>query len=380
MEQSLNNSQPGNNHQPGSHGTDFHFFVWVRIVGAIVLAVALIFGVMKLINFVRPSDGRQPFEIVHTSESDQYTANSESSSSSDAVTHDATTALPVQSRTVTMDTSHGATPDKAATADSHLAAGGSSEFTGPPGVAFIDALIAPMDYELNKRFWGWRPNDVIEFTDNVNQYQLGVLEVTRRATTRLTENISRTGSTAAINKNLERAMNSFMIRADRYLFPSAESQYHEAIDNLNRYKDQLINHEESFFTRTDNLVPLLKAMEELMGSCDENLVKIREDDGDLVSTFQADNYYYYAKGVASALLPILVAIEHDFNKVLVTRNAADIMDQAIESCRHASQLSPWLFVTEASLNGIFANHRANMAAHISHTRFYLGLMVESLST
>ena len=174
-------------------------------------------------------------------------------------------------------------------------------------------------------------------------------------------------------------MNSFMIRADRYLFPSAESQYHEAIDNLNRYKAQLINHEESFFTRTDNLVPLLKAMEELMGSCDENLVKVHEDNGDSVSTFQADNYYYYAKGVASALLPILVAIEHDFNKVLVTRNAADIMDQAIESCRHASQLSPWLFFTEASLNGIFANHRANMAAPISHTRFYLGLMVESLS-
>jgi hypothetical protein len=37
-------------------------------------------------------------------------------------------------------------------------------------------------------------------------------------------------------------------------------------------------------------------------------------------------------------------------------------------------------VTEASLNGILANHRANMAAHISHARYYLGLMVKTLST
>ncbi|MFZ2631649.1 MAG: DUF2333 family protein [Desulfosalsimonadaceae bacterium] len=377
MEQAMNNSQPGN------HGTDFHFFVWARIIGAIVLAAALIWGVMKLIDFIHPSDNlpadSQPVEMIHSSESDQDAAHSGNALSSEAAPHDATDSLPIQpSRTE--DAAHGATPDKTAAADPHGTAGGSSEFAGPPGVAFVDALIAPMQYELNNRLWGWRPNDIIEFTDNVNEYQLGVLEATRRVATRLTENISRTGSTATINKNLERSMNAFMIRADRYLFPSAENQYREALENLDRYKKQLISGEASFYTRTDNLVPLLKALEELLGSCDENLVKHHEDTGATVSTFQADNYYYYAKGVAGALLPILVAIEQEFNKVLVTRNAAEIMQHAIESTRHASELEPWLFITESNLNGIFANHRANMAAHISHARFYIGLMVESLST
>jgi hypothetical protein len=32
------------------------------------------------------------------------------------------------------------------------------------------------------------------------------------------------------------------------------------------------------------------------------------------------------------------------------------------------------------LCGIFANHRANMAAHISHARFYVGLLAAALST
>ncbi|RJP90928.1 MAG: DUF2333 family protein [Desulfobacteraceae bacterium] len=359
------------NNQPDSNGKDFHFFVWIRVAGAIVLAVALIWGVMKLIDWIRPSGDHQPAETIHSSDADYP----ETTETINTMAHDAT-----PSQTGAMNPSqHGVTSSKTAVPASRAADSGSPEATMPPGVAFVDALVAPMDYELNNRLWGWRPNDVIEFTDNINEYQLGVLEATRRAARVLTENISRTGSTAAINKNLERAMNSFMIRADRYLFPSAESQYLEAIANLNRYKDQLIRNEESFFTRTDNLVPLLKAMEELMGSCDENLVKHYEDNGDPVSTFQADNYYYYAKGVASALLPMLEAIEHDFNKVMVTRNAADIMEQAIESCGHASHLEPWLFVTESNLNGIFANHRANLAAHISHSRFYLGLMVESLS-
>lgn len=364
MEESVKKNQPDGN------GKDFHFFVWIRVAGAIVLAVALIWGAMKLIDWIHPSGEHQLAETIHSSDADRP----ETTETINTMAHDE-----ISSQTGAMNPSHGLTPSKTAVPASRAVDGGSPEATMPPGVAFVDALIASMDYELNKRLWGWRPNDIIEFTDNINQYQLGVLEVTRRAARALTENIARTGSTAAINKNLERAMNSFMIRADRWIPPSAESQYREAIANLNRYKDQLINHEESFFTRTDNLVPLLKAMEELMGSCDENLVKHYEENGDPVSTFQADNYYYYAKGVASALLPLLEAVEHDFNKVMVTRNAADIMEQAIESCGHASHLSPWLFVTEANLNGIFANHRANMAAHISHSRFYLGLMVESLS-
>ncbi|MBW2100485.1 MAG: hypothetical protein JRG68_06945, partial [Deltaproteobacteria bacterium] len=62
------------------------------------------------------------------------------------------------------------------------------------GSAFVEATIEPLDYELNKRFWGWRPNNLLKITDNVNNFQLGVLEVTRRTAVILTENISRTGT------------------------------------------------------------------------------------------------------------------------------------------------------------------------------------------
>jgi hypothetical protein len=353
---------------------EFQVFVWTRIIGALVIAVVLVWGTMKVIDLIHPESSSHSPEILYSSDSRE--GNSESHAPSihnDEASYSDHASSPEDTHSAAM--SHGSEA-----VDSHNAYGGESSHQGPTGVAFLEALIAPIDYELNKRFWGWRPNDAIKFTDNINEYQLGVLEVTRRASSRLTENISRTGSTAVLNKYLERAMNSFMIRADSLMIPSAESSYSEAIINLNRYKEQLINGEATFYTRTDNLIPLLQSMVELVGSCDEKLVRKAEDDGKPVSTFDADNYYYYAKGVATALLPILHAIEQDFSRTLEVRSGSEILHHAIGSCHHASEMEPWLFVTEGNLNGIIANHRANMATSISHARFYLGLLVVTLST
>ena len=247
------------------------------------------------------------------------------------------------------------------------------------GVAFVDAVIKSMHHELYDRFWGWRPNDIIDFTDNVNNYQLGVLEVTRRTAVSLAERISRVGSTEAFDKNLENAMNWFMVSADRYWFPSPEGKYKEGLKELALYRDRLKRGEARFWTRTDNLIPLLAAYEDLLGSCDENLVKAKEDDGTEVSFFAADDYFFYAKGVASALYEILHAIEKDFYATIEARRGIEVLHHAIESCHHAIEIDP-IVITNSSLSGILANHRANMAAPISHARFYLSVLIKTLST
>jgi uncharacterized protein DUF2333/CBS domain protein len=247
------------------------------------------------------------------------------------------------------------------------------------GVAFVEATIKPLEYELNERFWGWRPNDILDFTDNVNSFQLGVLEVTRRTVVSLTERISRTGSTAAFNNNLENAMNWFMVKSNRYWFPSPESKYKAGLDELRTYKEKLEKGEGNFHTRTDNLIPLLMAYEDLLGSSEENLVKIEEDDGSPVSFFQADNYFFYAQGVASAMGTILEAIHKDFLITVDSRRGAEVLHHAIVSCHHAAEIHPWI-ITNSSLNGVLANHRANLAAPMSHARFYINVLIKILST
>ena len=246
--------------------------------------------------------------------------------------------------------------------------------TGPRGVAFVEACVQPLDHELNHRFLGWRPNDIISFADNIKNFQLGILEVTRRTAVALAENLSRTGSTDAYVPSLEYAMNSFMIKPSEYMFPSAESKYQEGMDGWRNYQQMLERREARFYRRLDNLVPLLKAYESILGSCDQNLVKKLGN----ISTFKADDVFYYTKGVATAMGTILEAVVLDFDDTIGSVQGMDVLHHAIEALHHASHMNPWI-VIEGKPDGIFANHRANIAAPISHARFYLDVLSRSLT-
>jgi hypothetical protein len=247
------------------------------------------------------------------------------------------------------------------------------------GVRLVEATVSALDYELNERFWGWRRNDLIRFTDNVENMQLGILEVVRRTSVILMERMSRHGVSASIDKNLENAMNWLMIKPDEYWFPSAEEKYKASLKELRRYAEKLQRGEARFYVRSDTLIPLLLAFADLVGSCDENLVKTMEDDGSPVSWFRSDDYFYYSKGVAKAMGKILHAVREDFSGVLEARQSVDLINHAIHACHEAAELDPWI-VTNASLDGILANHRANIAAHISHVRYFLTALAKTLST
>jgi hypothetical protein len=43
------------------------------------------------------------------------------------------------------------------------------------------------------------------------------------------------------------------------------------------------------------------------------------------------------------------------------------------------QVDPW-FILDSDYGSIWANHRANMAAPISHAYFYVGILIKALST
>ncbi|MFO8084983.1 MAG: DUF2333 family protein [Desulfobacterales bacterium] len=248
-----------------------------------------------------------------------------------------------------------------------------------PGIAVTEAIIEVLEYELKGRFWGWRVNDLVQITDNVQHYQLGVLEVSRRAIPALAERMSRTGSTALYDPNLEMAMNWIMVKAGAYWFPSAESKYKEAIADLKTYRDRLEKGTADFYTRTDNLIPLLASFEDLLGSCDENLLKMKESDGSKVSFFKADDYFYYTKGVIESMHTILEAVREDFFKTLDSRRSVEIIDHALKSLEHGEHIHPWI-VLNSKLSSIFANHRSNLAGPVSHARFHIGLLIKALST
>jgi len=251
------------------------------------------------------------------------------------------------------------------------------------GEAFTRALIKIMDDQVNRRFFGWRPNSIIfgklGLTDDVNNLQLGVLEVARRTVVVLNENMSRFALTEAQNPYVNTAMNFFMVSPEKYWFPSASGKYKEAMANLEQYIDDLKHNRSRFYTRVDNLIALMNHFRDVLGSAFHNLIKDTEADGSPVSWFVCDDYFYFAQGVATGMGGILEGVKEDFADQLAKKNSSKLVDDAIHALHTAEHLHPWL-ITNAAKDGILANHRANMATYIGEAEHIISTLINVLAT
>ncbi len=364
--------QNSDNHE--SLDKEFRLYAAKRIAAGILITVFL----LCMFGFVFHYFGNTPLEEDHAALNEQ----------DETGTHDDETSLDHVSPH--QDTERADPYDMHPTQDSHKTTGvrhgydhgtdvtHSDKSTDTvKGVALVSALITLMEDQLDG--YGWRPNDFIKFTDNVNNFQKGVRNVVWHATEKLSDDIARPGISAELDKNLERARGYFGQPIEQFVLPSAESNYGNGIKELKKYKERLLSGEAYFYTRSDNLIPLLKELQKHLGSCDDKLVKNTEEDGEPVSFFKADNYFYEAQGVAHSILVILEAIEKDFSGIIETRNCQYDLHHAIKSCREATEISPTIILNN-DLDSIFANHRANIASHISHARFYIAVLIKALST
>lgn len=235
-----------------------------------------------------------------------------------------------------------------------------------PGIAFSEKLTELLRHELEGRAFGWRPNDVVigRITDNMSEFQLGSLEAIRFTAVKLKETLTRFGDADAYDPHLINAVNLLMNRSDQFWFPSTESQYKLALEELQAFIANLRQGKSRFFYRTDNLLSLIAAYKDLLGNCHENLVKDKEADGTRVSFFQADNYFYYAQGVAHVMCEMLKVVRVGFAEQLRTIDAVALTEKILEDLQRAVKYSP-LIITNSDGSGILANHRYNLAAPIS---------------
>jgi hypothetical protein len=251
------------------------------------------------------------------------------------------------------------------------------------GEVFTQALIKIMDDQVNQTWFGWRPNTIVfgktGLTDNVNNIQLGVLEVARRTVVVLNEHMTRFATTEAYNPRVNEAMNFFMVSPDKYWFPSASGKYREAMQDLERYIEDLKVGRARFYSRVDYLIVLLSNYKDLLGSSYHNLIKDAEADGRPVSWFVVDDYFYYSQGIALAMSEMLEAITKEFHQELQKKNSHKLLDDAIHALHAASHLDPWV-VTNGAKDGILANHRANMSTYIGEAEHVISTLQSQLAT
>jgi len=257
----------------------------------------------------------------------------------------------------------------------------------PPGTlsgeVFTRALIKIIDDQVNQTVFGWRPNSIIfgkmGLTDNVNNFQLGVLEVARRTVVVLNQQFTRFSNTEAFDPRVNEAMNYLMVSPEKYWFPSASSKYREAMQDLNGYIKALKTGRSRFYPRVDHLIVLLNTYKDLLGNNLHHLIKDTEPDGRPVSWFKTDDYFYQAQGVAVAMAVMLEAVTEDFHRELQKKNSHKILEEAIHALHQAADMHPWV-VTNGSKDGFLANHRCNMGGYIAEAEHLINTLQRQLAT
>ena len=270
---------------------------------------------------------------------------------------------------------------------SHVPAASPAPVTPPrepvKGEVFTQALVKIIDDQVNKPWFGWRPNTIVfgkmGLTDNANNLQLGVLEVARRTVVVLNEHMTRFATTEAYDPRVNEAMNFFMVSPDKYWFPSASGKYREAAQDLEKYIGGLKVGRARFYSRVDYLIALLSNYKDLLGSSFHNLLKDTEADGQPVSWFMVDDYFYYSQGIALAMAEMLEAVTKEFHQELQKKNSHKLLEDAIHALHAASHLNPWL-VTNGAKDGILANHRANLSTYIGEAEHVISTLQSQLAT
>ncbi len=260
------------------------------------------------------------------------------------------------------------------------------------GYTTTTALIRVTETLLNKP-GGYLTNDALPpsvFLDNIPSWEFGALEMVRDMALVMRQELSRSQSQSAENKNIKNAQPQLNVDSTSWAMPSAESEYQKAINELYAYRQALVDvntQGAQFYARADNLQDWLNKVQRRLGSYSQRLsasvgrdqlnIDLAGDSNAKQSTMTdssqqlktswwlIDNEFYEARGACWALLHFLKAMEIDFNEVLIDKNAKVSLQQIIRELE-ASQQAVWSpMILNGDGFGLLANHSLVMANYIS---------------
>lgn len=261
-----------------------------------------------------------------------------------------------------------------------------------PGYVTVHTTVELAETLLHKR-GGYFSNDIMPpgvIMDDMPEWEFGVLQQLRDMTLALRNDFSRSQTQSQDDQDLREAHPLLSFANDRWLLPSSESQYTQAIAHLRSYLDRLSDENDGdaqFYARADNLVIYLSLVEKQLGSFSQRLsasvgqVRLNTDLSDdpnarqstpgnslVVSRtpwLQIDNEFYEARGACYALIHLLKAVQHDFAPVLEDKNALVSLRQIIRELENTQEQIWSPVILNGGGFGAFANHSLVMANYIS---------------
>ena len=262
----------------------------------------------------------------------------------------------------------------------------------PVGYYTTESLIQTIDRIVNKR-GGFLSNDVAPpfvLMDNIPAWETGALRQARDLALAMRNDITRSQSQSEEDANLAQAQVLLNNDWERWIFPSAEGKYNDAIERIRDYRRDLLDSETGrgdFYARADNLASALELMSKRLGSLSQNLAaSVAQEQRDtalandpsaeaaktrlqlnVVRTpwMQIDNVFYQARGTTWAMLTYLKAFKRDFSRVLEDKNAEMSLDQIIRELETTRNPLYSPMVLNGYEFGLVANHSLTMSSYLT---------------
>jgi hypothetical protein len=254
-----------------------------------------------------------------------------------------------------------------------------------PGVFLTNTLIRIAEGMTEH----WLPNDMLWPTvvlDNPQSFQLGQLEALRYAVKSLRDDLSRMRTTDHIDADVDRAASYVFFEPTRWAFPSAESRYRRAIEELERYRGRLERGEATFSPRVDNLHKFIGDLASLLGGVSNRLANAPRDIRTRVTEESAggaildreqelrhvtpwaeiDDNFYFARGVLYVMRQLMIAVQYDFAEILAQRNAGSLVTAIIRTLDR-TQFEP-LMIANGDRGSLWANHSLQLQALLEDAR------------
>ena len=279
--------------------------------------------------------------------------------------------------------------DPVQTANARAAQAGVTPVTG-----FVTAnTVAVLAETLLEKRGGYLSNDVFPpglYLDNVPNWEFGVLVHLRDMSRALRNDLSRSQSQSAEDRDLANAQGNFFYDNASWIFPQSEAEYRDGADRVYAYAVRLTRPEAQdtqFYARADNLARWLQEVATRLGDLSQRLSQsvgkrqlnlglasdpaaematdVPADAQTRTSWFAIDDVFFEARGQTWALIHLLKAVEHDFGAVLEDKNARVSLRQIIRELE-ATQEPIWSpMILNGGGFGFLANHSLVMASYVS---------------
>ncbi|EAR21972.1 DUF2333 family protein [Nitrococcus mobilis] len=262
--------------------------------------------------------------------------------------------------------------------------------TKVPGSVMTATLAQAVEVLLNKP-GGYLSNDITPpsiLMDDMANWEFGVVMQVRDLARSLRNDMSRSRSQSAEDKDLAIAEPQFSFPNDKWIFPDTEGEYKKGVKAVDRYLDRLANGDAQFFARADNLKEWLALVSRRLGSLSQRLsASVGEhtfdegtagapssrhaDEGSQQQIYSktpwlhVDDVFYEARGSAWAIIEFLRAARIDFRDILQDKNAQVYLRQIVRELEY-SQRTVWSpVVLNGSGFGFTANYSLILASYLA---------------